>query len=457
MNKRLVLFACAGIAAIGAASWFRYRATNSFEHQLALMMRNPRARNLDSYVGALQRKVAESPNDKQARVNLAETYGKLRLMDLAAEQLDAVTKIDPDDEAAAVGLGNAQLAMLDVDKAEAQFRKVVARWPKSAFAWQGLATALYQRKHYLEAIESSREAVKLDPKDPNSRFVLASSLVAFGQQFPAPDSYRPFFLEARDELQKLLPIWPAPGEIHLRLGTCEAGLNNGKGAIEHYRKAADLLENRPDVMSELIKEYLGAGKYADARKVINAAIAKYPDYGPFHDMLGQVLQASTSPADQAAALSAFQQAARRSPNNPYILDHLGSALLRAGKMIEARDAFEDSLRSNAERPYPYQQLSVVYTRLKDRTRANEAAKMATRMVFNDQQLRQAEHLAAAYPTDINLNLVLADRYVDLGMLGPARDKYLLILKLDRGNKRATDGLAKIEKLEREAPAKLAKS
>lgn len=457
MNKRLIIFVCAGIAAIGAAAWFRYRATHSFDHQLAVLMRNPQARHLDSYIAGLQRKVAEAPNDKRARVNLAEAYGKLRLMDLAAEQLDVLTKLDPNDEAAAVGLGNALLGQLEVDKAEAQFRKVVARWPKDANAWQGLATALYQRKHCLEAIEASREAVKLDPSDPNSHFVLATALIAFGQQYPQPDTYRPFFQEARDELTKLLPIWPVPGEIHLRLGTCEAGLHNATPAIQHYAKAADLLENRPDVMAELIKEYMAAGKYIDARKVIDAAIARYPQYGAFRDMLGQVLQASTNPADQASALAAYQEAARRSPNNPYILDHLGSALLRAGKLVESRDMFEASLKSNPARPYPYQQLSVVYTRLKDRTRANEAAKMATRMVFNDQQLRQAESLTAAYPMDVNLHLVLADRYLDLKLLGAARDQYLLVLKLDRSNKRAQDGLASIEKQEREAPAKIAKS
>ena len=72
--------------------------------------------------------------------------------------------------------------------------------------------------------------------------------------------------------------------------------------------------------------------------------------------------------------------------------------------------------------------------------------MATSMAANENQLHQIQLLSTQYPDDINLHLILADRYMDLKQPGPAKDEYSQALKIDPKNGRAKKGMAKLDLL-----------
>ena len=62
------------------------------------------------------------------------------------------------------------------------------------------------------------------------------------------------------------------------------------------------------------------------------------------------------------------------------------------------------------------------------------------------QLQQIQLLSSQHPDSVNLHFLLADRYMDLRMAGPAKDEFTQVLNLDPNNGRAKKGLAKLEGL-----------
>ena len=66
------------------------------------------------------------------------------------------------------------------------------------------------------------------------------------------------------------------------------------------------------------------------------------------------------------------------------------------------------------------------------------------MVYNEQQLRRMEELSMSEPDNLNLQLELGDRYKNLKMSSAAREKFLVALQLEPGNKRAQVGLKALD-------------
>ena len=121
------------------------------------------------------------------------------------------------------------------------------------------------------------------------------------------------------------------------------------------------------------------------------------------------------------------------PKVPDFQRDLGGAFYRVGDMQAARVIFENVTRLDPQQAYPFQQLALIYTRLGQPKLAATAAKIATALTFNEQQLDQVQEILKKHPENINLHLILAKRYHELHMEGPARDEYIAILKLDPKN------------------------
>jgi hypothetical protein len=79
--------------------------------------------------------------------------------------------------------------------------------------------------------------------------------------------------------------------------------------------------------------------------------------------------------------------------------------------------------------------------------SSQAATDAGRLTFNDNQLRQIQTLSQEHPDDINLHMILAQRYTELQQYGPAHDEYIAIQKLDPKDKRVQPGLDQLAKLQ----------
>jgi tetratricopeptide (TPR) repeat protein len=442
-TKRLALISCLAVAAIAGAYFIRQKVLASRAFVLKRAYSDPRYKQLDAQVAKLQEAVKASPTNVQARWNLAGMYQKLNLLDLAREEIREIRKLKPDDFPAAIAVANIDLALHDDKEAEKQYGEITKQWPKAVLGWQGLAALLFRQNRFTECLEAVGKALSVAPKNQETRFILASALIQYARQFPSPEMYAPYVRAARKELLDLLPTWPEPSEIHYRLGVVYNILRDYGKAIDHLDKAVAAQPTRTIFIITLIDASINGGKMSHAREVVAAAHVHGVSTPHLYDREGQLLQTESTPDAKSKAVAAFTKAVAMAPNVSLFREHLGSAYMRAGLIDKARDEFQEAVKLNPERPFGYQQLAAIFTRMGDTARATEAAKMATRMVFNEQQLRHFEQLSAAYPEDVKLHLTIADRYRDLGMQSAARDKYRMVLRIDPGNKRAQEEVDKL--------------
>ncbi len=438
----------AGVVAIAGAWWYRQHIF-ARKYALQIALQNPKAKAIARQLDSLKQAVDAHPNDVAARWKLADMFQKLGTLDLALEQLQAIAKLQPDDLHARLAIADTEMALFRAKDAENAYRDVLRRWPRNVAAWQGLAAVLYGRRRYDESMEAIRHALVLKPEDPNSHFILANSMLQFANQFPDTSAFATYAQLAQAEFEKLLRVWPEPGEIEFRLGEACTLLREQLAAVDHYQKALARLPNRPEIYSNLAAVQMAMGNRTGARQTVETALTHHVDSPELRDLHGQLLQTTGEPGALERALAEFAAAVKAAPKVGRYHEHYGAALVRANRLPEARDEFIAAVTIDPNRPYGYQQLSGIYTRLGDAQHANAAAKMANEMVANEQQLKQLQLISRAHPDGVQLFLILGDRYKDLGLIGAARHEYHRVLALDpnpagKWHKRAAAGLAAID-------------
>ena len=431
-QKRFYWILLLGVAAVLGAGAVRYQVQQRRRLQpTSTIALDQQA--IDAELVRLRKAVEAKPTDTSARWALIEFYNRYGLLDPAGEQIVALLKLDPKDKRAHLELANALLAKRRFSLAEASYRDVIDMDPKSLPAWQGLCAAMIKEGRYLEANVAGQYALALNPKDPNSHLLLATSALEYADQFPDPAAHAGEIEFARKELEYLKTILPDNAEIYFDLGRCYRGLHNAPAAISNLEVAHRLQPERQDIGQLLAIAYRANNDRPTAIKVLEGLAASPKATGPTYDLLGQLYQVSVQPDSSQKALAAFKKAVALAPQNPSFQQDLGSAYYRAGDMQAARATFAQVIRLDPQRSYAFQQLALIYTRLGQPKLAAIAAKIAREVTFNEQQLIQIQELAKKHPESVNLHLILAKRYNDLKLPGPSRDEYITILKLDPKN------------------------
>jgi Flp pilus assembly protein TadD len=455
-NKRTIALAAAALIIIAAAAIVRlqlsarYRQTRiayaKYVEQTALQQKaEAEATANEQKLAGLRAAVAHNPKDTRARWALAAELQKFKMLPDALDQLQEIQRLDPNDQLAAVGIANLELALTRLKDAERSFEAATRKFPKNIEAWQGLAAVQYQLRQFRNAGQSGRHALSIDPNDRDSKLIVASSALEFAQEYPDQNETRDPLLIAQTLYTMLAKDEPTNGQFQYQLGLTKFLLRDKKGSLPHLQKAATLLPDRANIAADYAQALISTGKYAEARAVLNTAVPRMPKVAALHHLIAESYQYDSDPKSVQEAIAASKKAVELSPTSPTYLDRLGSAYLKAQDINNARISFEKSLLLNANRSYPYQQLAGIYTRMGDAKRASIAAKMATRMVANDETMRHLEALSAQYPGATNLLLVRAKRYRDLKMYGPARDLYQQTLSIDPANAEAKRAIEEIDK------------
>jgi tetratricopeptide (TPR) repeat protein len=404
------------------------------------------ARANESKIAQLKAAVAKNPKDVRARWKLADELQKFRMLPEALEDVQAIARLDPASQDAAIAVANTELALGRLADSVPTYREITRRWPKNVEGWQGLAASLYQLRRYRDAGEAGRQALILDPDDKGSRIIVASSALEYGLEFPDENETRAPLRIARALYTDLAKADPDDGQTQYQLGLSIFLLHDKAGGLPYLKKAAELLPDRVNVAVDYAQILITNGKNADARAFLSQAIARNPKVPSYYFLLCESYQYESDPKLIQESIAAGKKAVELAPNVPTYWDRLGAQYLKAQDVQNARLAFEKSLVLDANRSYPYQQLAGIYTRLGDAKRASIAAKMATRMVANDETMRHLEALSQQYPGAVNLILIRADRYHDLKRYGPARDLYEQALKLDPSNAAARRGIEAIDRV-----------
>lgn len=129
-------------------------------------------------------------------------------------------------------------------------------------------------------------------------------------------------------------MWFLRGSAHEQAG-------NWSAAEADLRRAVDLAPDNPVFLNYLGYSLLDRGKSLDeADALIARAFRAAPDNGAIIDSMGWSAYVR---GDYARAVELLEQARAAEPADPTVADHLGDALWRAGRRIEARHAWASAL------------------------------------------------------------------------------------------------------------------
>lgn len=115
-----------------------------------------------------------------------------------------------------------------------------------------------------------------------------------------------------------------------------------------FIRALELQPEQPDVMNYLAYSWVDqgiTGRYAEARRMLERAVALRPTSGHIVDSLGWVLYRT---GYYAEAVEVLERAVELLPGDPVLLDHLGDAYWQVGRANEARFQWQRALSNKPE-------------------------------------------------------------------------------------------------------------
>lgn len=443
------LFVGGAILLIAAATWQgqrSYLAVHPLRPDVPeLSSLSPEVRALGKKRLTLQAALQKAPRDVNSRWQLADTYQKLGKISLAVQELKLIDAQQPSVESG-VALGNIALGLSEIEGAEKQFRAVIAKFPKDrnrGEAWRGLSATLYHQNRFMEAAEAAHKAMHLPTANVNDAYLRATASIELAMQHPTPRVHEMTLKYAKRDLLRVLALWGDNGDVYYRMGRVCAALDQQRQAIKYLRRACELLPNRIDPAMQLAQALNKTGKRDEALQLAEKTLVANPSNAEVNDFVGQLLQFSERPDAPEKMFTCFERAVKARPDNARIHQNFGAACMRLGKFKAAQREFETVIKLDPNRAYAFQQLSRLYTRQGEQKRAAQFAQIASGLASNDQQQQYLESLAARNQSNVNLHLILADRYRDLKRQGLARAEYLIVLHGDPNNAHAKSELTKL--------------
>jgi tetratricopeptide (TPR) repeat protein len=365
----------------------------------ALLLRGSRAlvsERPQEAVEHYRRAVEASPEDAEARRNLALALRATGDLDGALAELERAAQLAPRSHVVAFDLGNLQMARGAQEAAAAAFASSIAIAPDFVPARFNLANTQLMLGKAAEALANLERVLELDPGHARAGYQAAMAKARLGR-----------LDEARGDLERLLAN--DPGNAPALLGLAElraqagdlagartayedvaarggeagyrvdarlglAGLDRREGRaqteVENLRAAADLAPDREDLREELARRLESMGRFAEAaterqvlvelrpevvmnrlleatdwvqagrsdlaRERLEAAVARLPDEKLLANSLARLLATAREPEvrDGWRALEIAQGLYTRHPG-PDVTETLAMAHAEVGQFAEA--------------------------------------------------------------------------------------------------------------------------
>ena len=332
----------------------------------------------DESIAAYRKSVTAKPDVFESNLNLGLMLARAGQPD-AAQFLRAATKLKPTEKVdegrarAWVSLGHV-VESSNPDEALEAFRQAIALQPKDPEPHISAAMVLERQKNFAEAEKEYEAVLALEP-DLTVAAVALANIYMQNQRLP----------EAEAMLRKLAIAKPNDSNIHLQLGRLLAGqkkfdeaalemesaLKSNPGNIEAQRALADLYSaaDRHDraeaAYRELLKsrgtdadlhhslgiELLRQKKFPEAQQELLAAVKLKPDLGPAY---GDLATAASENKNYELAIKALDARAKFLPEIPV------GYFLRATAYDHLRDFKNAAINyhlflDNAEGKYPDQE------------------------------------------------------------------------------------------------------
>jgi uncharacterized protein (TIGR02466 family) len=204
---------------------------------------------------------------------------------------------------------------------------LIAQYPNTFLLHNVLGIALDGLGEYDGAINSYRNALKLQPNMPDLHFNLGIVLSNLNRFEEAANSYR-----------KAIALNPKFFEAYGNLGTLMQKQGKLEEAVASYRKAISINADARGYFN-LGTALRDQGKLDEAIKSYQQAIQLFPNYADAHSNLGETLR---DQGNMQEAIISYQNALALNPNHPSANYNMAEFLYLAKRYDEAIPHFEMS-------------------------------------------------------------------------------------------------------------------
>ncbi len=215
------------------------------------------------------------------------------------------------------------------DKAEQQFREIIALEPTKFRPRVLFASFLTQINHVNQAEQVLRDAIQADPKDMRRHLELADFL-----------AHKKSVAQAEAELQKTIRSYPDSDQPRFALAALYVHTNDLAKAEAIYRRIVARDDTKPDVLKardRLAALLLQEGRTDEGMKLVRKVLAKNPQ-----DNGALLLQGTEAlrRGDALTATSAFRSILKDQPTSAKVL----ALLAQANLMNHAPDLAKEELQ-----------------------------------------------------------------------------------------------------------------
>ncbi len=318
------------------------------------------------YRAILERDVDER-SELSARDGLARTLLETGQTEQSQRLVDEVIERNPGDHEALLVRGRLAMKRHDLPAAIADFRSLLRDIPNSPEILRLLAQAQLLDGQPELALSNLDKAITASPQDSELRLAKArlqvsrkdqagalktlKELLAMTPDFAPAIDLQTRLLAARQDwgqamasAKRLIESSPGRPQGYLQLGEIELRNRQFDKAAIAYQKAIELAPDSFEAWSGLLRSLASSGRTGEARKRIEALLAKDSGHPFAHELLGEIEQ---SAGHVDAAIEAYQRAIENNPSWPLPVVRLadlhqrnnavGKALAVYRKAVEGRD------------------------------------------------------------------------------------------------------------------------
>jgi len=286
---------------------------------------------IEAYSGALALKA----DSMIAYLKRGETYRKRGDLGNALKDLRIASRLDPAAERPAELLGDVNYSLERYAKAVESYRQFVDLDERNPKVFYKLGLAQFRTGDITGAIPSLRKAVALDERLAEAHYLLGLCLRSQNQPTEA--------VRALEQASRLSPGLVAPREA---LADIYETVGRPRDAIVQLEAIATLEPDRPERQAAVARAYARAGRTDAAIGVLGRATERYPDNAVIYLTLGAVWLDAAEPRRDRVALRKAIEALEPLTRGPRIsgdaLALYGRALMLSGDVQGAAAALQQS-------------------------------------------------------------------------------------------------------------------
>lgn len=219
---------------------------------------------LDKALLDYQQAVQLAPQDRMARLALGGLLLRQKQAGPAAEQYEHILERTPDDRVAPLGLAACRIQEGRAGEAIALLDRILEQTPASSRALFLRGKVAREQGHLHGAERWMREAVRLDPNDPEALYQLAQVLRALNQEeeavhFSGQADQKRIDILRLDDLNRRIVARPDDPRLRHEAGVIALGLGRSEEGLRLLHSVLRLKGSHPDTHAVLADWYHGKG------------------------------------------------------------------------------------------------------------------------------------------------------------------------------------------------------